>query len=544
MNAIVGLFLLCLLFLLFILILAIILYLFWAYTRSRFPFGPSIYPPAEYYIQDQIILTGPGTVLDNLAAQLSGTTLVSLVRLDRLPFSELGEGIKDCFGLPAPAEGLVIDLYQIRGLLPNVERAIRRINRVLGNQAGVVIKDPNWLTGKPFDPEGSPFDPEGSPFEPAGSPFDPEGSSTGPVTKLANPDDFMAQWAFQVIDLAAGRFNAEGIHVGIFDSSPFDNVTSDTLVHKVIAMTGMPVTELGEFSLDVLHPTPSAKPAPSKKRNIDVRNHGFFIAGLIHAVAPQSQLRLVRVLGNDNRGDLFTLLKAIFNFLKENQREELTGQVINLSLGVRLPPEEAKFGLPVEILSLKYLMSAARCLGAVVVAAAGNDSYEVPLPFPSNLPGGWPTGLGVAATNIKNLRACFSNQGRLAAPGGDGRSEKQSDPDCKPRNDECTDEDYSLAIVGPIIQPPYKDDNNNGYIFWSGSSFSTPLVSGLAALVIRAGGGSLSPSEVESLILCGCTPTGDPYLGSGVINIRRTLLECLPANPEATQKGKEAAKKK
>ncbi len=69
----------------------------------------------------------------------------------------------------------------------------------------------------------------------------------------------------------------------------------------------------------MLHPTPSATPAPSKKRNIDVRNHGFFIAGLIHAVAPESQLRLVRVLENDNRGDLFTLIKAIFNFLKEIQ---------------------------------------------------------------------------------------------------------------------------------------------------------------------------------------------------------------------------------
>jgi subtilisin family serine protease len=541
MNAIVGLFLLCLLFILFIIILAIILYLIWTYLNRRFPFEPRIYPPEEFYIQKQIILTGPEGLMDNLAGRISSGLLVRLVRLDRLPFSELGEGVKNCPGLPAPAEGLVIDLYRIEGLFANVANAIRTINRILGDQAGVVLKDPNWLTGQPFDPEGSPFDPEGSPFEPAGSPFDPEGSSAGPVTKLADPADFMAQWAFKVIDLAAGRFNAEGVRVGIFDSSPFGNVSPDTLVHKVIAMTGMPVDELGEFSLDVLHPTPSAKPASSKKRNIDVRNHGFFIAGLIHAVAPQSQLRLVRVLENDNRGDLFTLLKAIFNFLKENQHEELTGQVINLSLGVRLPPEEAKFGLPAEILSLQYLMNAARCLGAVVVAAAGNDSYKVPLPFPSNLPGGWSTGLGVAATNLKSQRACFSNQGRLAAPGGDGRSEKESDHDCKPRNDECTDKDYSMAIVGPIIQPPYNDDNKNGYIFWSGSSFSTPLVSGLAALVMRAGGGGLSPTEVENLILCCCTPTGDPYLGAGVINIRRTLLECMPAKPDVAQKSQKSA---
>jgi hypothetical protein len=534
MGTIIGLFLLCLLFLLFILVLAIILYLIWAQSTGRFPFGPPTYPPGEFYIQDQIILTGPEGLLDSLTAPQSG---VQLTLRDRLRFSELGDGVLNCPGLPhsaAPGQGLVIDLYQIGGLFPNVARTIRRINRILGNQAGVVLQDPNWLTGQPFEPEGSPFEPEGSPFE-------PEGSSNTPLTKLADPADFMAQWAFKVIELAAGRFSAEGVRVGIFDSSPFSGVPPDSIVHKVITMAGMPADELGEFGLDVLHPTPSATPAPSTKTAIDVRNHGFFIAGLLHTVAPHSQLRLVRVLQNDNRGDLFTLMKAVFNFLKENQAQPPTGQVINLSLGVRLPPQEARFGLPAEILSLQYLMNAARCLGAVVVAAAGNDSAKVTLPLSPNLPAGWPTDLGVAATNPENQRACFSNQGRLAAPGGDGRGGKEAGDGCKPRNTDCQDGSCPMAVVGPILQPPYDDDNNNGYIFWSGSSFSTPLVSGLAALVMHAASGKLSADEVEQRILCGCTPTADPYLGSGVINIRRTLLECMPAKPDKTGKRQKTA---
>jgi subtilisin family serine protease len=537
MNALIGLFLLCLLFLVFILILAIIVYLIWAYTSGRFPFGPPTYPPEEFYVQDQIILTGPEALLDRLAAPQSG---VQLLRLDRLRFSELGDGVLNCPGLPhsaAPGEGLAIDLYKIEGLFPNVARTIRRINRILGSQAGVVIQDPNWLTGQPFEPEGSPFEPEGSPFE-------PEGSTTGAVTKLANPAEFMRQWAFQAIELAASRYNGEGVRVGIFDSSPFSGLTPDVSVHKVLTITDMPADASGGFSLDVLHPTPSATPAPSKKTAIDVRNHGFFVAGLVHALAPESQVRLVRVLQNDNRGDLFTLMKAIFNFLKDNLGQEATGQVINLSLGVRLPPEEAKLGLPAAILSLQYLMNAARCLGAVVAAAAGNDSAASALPDPPNLPAGWNTGLGVAATNPENQRACFSNQGRLAAPGGDGRGGKESGDGCKPRNSDCQDANCPMAVIGPILQPPYTDDNSTGFIFWSGSSFSTPLVSGLAALVWQAGGGSLSVEQVEKLILCGCTPTGDPYLGSGVINIRRTLMECMPGKPEATQKDTKATKKK
>jgi hypothetical protein len=534
MNTLIGLFLLCLLFIFFILILAVILYLIWAYLNRRFPFGPPTYPPDEYYIQDKIILTGPEGLLDQLAAPQSG---VQLLRLDRLRFSDLGNGVLNCPGLPhsaAPGEGLAIDLYQIRGMFPNVARTIRRINRILGSQAGVVIKDPNWLTGQPFEPEGSPFEPEGSPFE-------PEGSASTPLTKLANPAEFMRQWAFRVIDLAASQYNGAGVRVGIFDSSPFSGLAPDTTVHKVLMIPDMPPDSAGGFSLDVLHPTPSAMPAPSKKTAIDVRNHGFFVAGLIHALAPESQLRLVRVLGNDNRGDLFTLLKAIFNFLKDNLGQAPAGQVINLSLGVRLPPEEAQFGLPAAILSLQYLMNAARCLGAVVAAAAGNDSAASPLPDPPNLPAGWNTGLGVAATNPENQRACFSNQGRLAAPGGDGRGGKESGGGCQPRNTDCQDGNCPMAVIGPILQPPYSDDTSTAYIFWSGSSFSTPLVSGLAALVFQAGHGNLSADQVEQLILCGCTRTSDPYLGSGVINIRRTLLECMPANPDATQKGQEAA---
>ncbi len=99
-----------------------------------------------------------------------------------------------------------------------------------------------------------------------------------------------------------------------------------------------------------------------------------------------------------------------------------------------------------------------------------------------------------------------------------------------------------MAIVGPILQPPYKDDNNNGYIFWSGSSFSTPLVSGLAALVIGPAAGVYRPTEVENLILCCCTPTSDPYLGAGVINVPRTLLECMPAKPDVKGQSPKAAK--
>jgi subtilisin family serine protease len=522
--------LICLLCLLLLGLIAALFYLLWARSNGRFPFRRISFPPEEFYIQDQLILTGPEAVLDDLARPQSGARLE---RLERLPFSELGDQVLNCPGLPHSDEagkGLVIDLYRITGQFPDVARTIQRINNLLGGQAGQVSKDPNWLTGHPFEAEGSPFEAEGSPFEAEGSPFEAEGSPSGSLPGLAQAEFFMNQWAFRNIELGSPKYDGRGVRVGIFDTSPYQGLNPDTTATKSVILAQTPP----DFELSVLHPTPSATPAPASGPAIDVRNHGYFIAGLVHALAPGSDIHLVRVLGKDNRGDLFTLLKAVFNFLKEavdDQENQPSGLVINLSLGVRVPPEEARFGLPGAVVALQYLMNASRCLGAVISAAAGNNSARNPsLPEAANLPARWVSGLGVAASTIDNRRACFSNQGRIAAPGGDGRAgEKEIERDCRSRSVDCLDADCPAAVVGPVILPPYTDEAKTAYLFWSGSSFSAPMVSGLAALVIQAGQGQFMPNEVEALITCGASPTNDPYLGAGVINVRRTLEECLRA---------------
>ncbi len=517
--------LVCLLCLLLLLLIAALFYLLWARNTGRFPFPRPPFPPQEFYIQDQLILTGPEALLDDLAQPQRGARLE---RLERLRFSELGDQVLQCPGLPhsdAPGKGLVIDLYRITGQFPDVARTIERINNLLGGQAGQVSKDPNWLTGHPFEAEGSPFEAEGSPFE-------AEGSPSGSLPGLAQAEFFMRQWAFRNIELGSPQYTGQGVRVGVFDTSPYQGLPPDTATPKSVVLAQTP----SEFQLSVLHPTPSASPPPASGPAIDVRNHGYFIAGLVHALAPDSDIRLVRVLGNDNRGDLFTLLKAVFEFMREAVSagdNSPAGLVINLSLGVRVAPDEARFGLPGAVVALHYLLNAARCLGAVIAAAAGNNSAaNLALPEPANFPARWVSALGVAASSIDNRRACFSNQGRIAAPGGDGRSlADKAESGCLPRTADCHDADCPSGVVGPVIMPPYTDENDTGYLFWSGSSFSAPLVSGLAALVMQAGQGKFTPNQVETLIVCGATPTQDPNLGAGVINVRRTLEECLPGIP-------------
>lgn len=537
-----------LLLILAILILLILLFLLWLYltwarARGRFPYPR--YPRQEFYIQNQVIVTGPEAAVNDVIARLRD---VQREPIRVLRFSELG--LVDC---PDTPNNLVIGLYRLTGLAPSVLRAIEQIRGELSGPAQGVDGEPNYLSGHPWDPEGSPWDPEGSPWDPEGSPLQ-NLLGLAKKKKPAPPVDpawFMDQWAWHAIDLGMpggkdqSHVTGAGVRVGVFDTSPYypglpEGGTAE--IHSVLAQTPP------ALNLHVHHPTFRAQPEPSVQPATDVRNHGYYIAGLVHALAPGCELHLVRVLAHDNRGDLFTLLEAVFEFLKNNvNTPPARGAVINLSLGIRVPPAEARFGLPLEVQSLAYLMRAARCLNTTVIAAAGNDSMGLSRPLSADLPAGWDTTLGVAASNPENARACFSNSGDIAAPGGDGRLGKRDtsitqgpgtsqgqDGGCRPRNADCVDGNCGWAVIGPVVPPgPLSAAAQASYIFWSGSSFAAPMVAGLAALVLDCAGRTLSPAEVEAVLRCGATKTSDPALGAGVINVRATLACVQPVESAA-----------
>jgi hypothetical protein len=507
--------------------LLVLLLIYWLVARQNdwWPFGSRRHPRSEYYIQNQVVLSGPEDVVAQVLREVSG---VSLKPLESLRFADLGLGVQACEGLPPD---LVVGLYEIEGLFPNVERAVNRLNRSAAGQGGTVQAEPNWLSGHPWDPEGSPWDPEGSPWDPEGSPWDPEGSPApasdpGPRRKHsvdAQPAWFPEQWAFEKINLAGRPQGSDGsnVVVGIFDTSPF-----------ALPFGSKDVFLPGPVPLLASHPFFSAKFKRSKKSLADVRNHGLFAAGLVHHLAPAATLHLVRVLANDNRGDLFTLLREVFNFLREQTRPEAgwQGVVLNLSLGIRIPPAEAGFALPAEVRSLIHLLAAARCLDVVVLAAAGNESTPA-TPLPPNLPAALPNVVGVAASTDQQRRACYSNVGNLAAPGGEGgprldpRTREVAPGRCAPQTAACTGPDCGFGVIGPAVEAP----PHSGFIFWVGSSFATPMVSGLAALVAQAGQGSFTAEQIANILYCGAVRhhPEETALGRGVIDVGRTLTECL-----------------
>jgi hypothetical protein len=448
---------------------------------------------------------------------------------------------------PGALSDLTMHLYRIEDGQP-VWEVIQEINRV-GSDAHV-FADPNYLTGVLTGESAC-----GLPNTGGGSPF--ESVSSTPATA----EWFWRQWAFEHVGVGPSLKDAlqgtsinptgAGVRVGVFDTSPFDEPAelAQPEGEEIVKETLEPVTwwETQEVTttlyLKVSYPEMRVLTATVPAEATDVRDHGLFVAGLIHAVAPDSEIRLIRVLNEYGCGDLFTLNKALYRFIAEMEAERgtLDGTVINLSLGVLKPvlgdAESTEQGVVViddsltvlvkdTVESLRAAVLLAHSRGAVVVAAAGNDSSAEGEPLPPRtpqIPARYPFVIGVAGSNVYRERACFSNWGDVSAPSGDARSDEM--PGLCAKAIECSG-DCDEAVISLVRS------SDMDYAYWRGTSFSAPLVSGLAALVLDAGASRsicplappdwVHPDRVHEAIRCGAS-TGD-----GVINMPATLFRCLP----------------
>ncbi|MEJ2559331.1 MAG: S8 family serine peptidase, partial [Anaerolineae bacterium] len=200
---------------------------------------------------------------------------------------------------------------------------------------------------------------------------------------------------------------------------------------------------------------------------------GVMVASLVRHLAPESTIVAARVLDDQGKGWSTTLIQAILWALSHREnRTTINGRrlihdklIFNMSMGLpRTQAEDAE-----AICLLRTLDAAARAT-TLVVAAAGNDSWRKPenpvepaaFGFFADTPATAAQVIAVAGTDRPAEYAFFSNEGHLAAP-------------CR-------------HIVGDTgsnskIQQTY----GFSAVRWSGTSFATPQVTGLAALLWSAG---------------------------------------------------------
>lgn len=244
--------------------------------------------------------------------------------------------------------------------------------------------------------------------------------------------------------------------------------------------------------------------------------HGTAVASLIAAnadsrgivgVAPNVKILPVRVLGAGG-GTISDLAAGIRWAAGEKVYNESTGKyltnkypakVINLSLAANIKCSASP--------TLQSAVTAAQAKGAVLVAARGNDAWNLGGAYETS-PSSCDGVIGVAASNESGQRSSYSNYGGatdLAAPGGAYQPNSQ----------------VWVASNSGTQSPSSTYNWKKGM----GTSYSTPLVSGGAALMFAMGygkdavnaalGGSDTPATaVQTAVGCwGC--------GAGILDLSK-----------------------
>ncbi|HEX5423911.1 MAG TPA: S8 family serine peptidase [Candidatus Acidoferrales bacterium] len=197
--------------------------------------------------------------------------------------------------------------------------------------------------------------------------------------------------------------------------------------------------------------------------------HGTEVMGVIHLVAPTAKLLPLKAFQSDGSANLSDIIRAIY-YAAQNH-----ANVINMSFDMTSGSTE-----------LADALNYATSHNVICIASAGNDGENevvYPAAMQSNV-------VGVASTNDVDQRSSFSNYGNqivwLAAPG------------------------EQIVTTYPFAT----------YAAASGTSFSSPLVSGAADLLIDLKG-SVNQSQAESALTH--EQYVGPNMGHGRLDVYRTL---------------------
>jgi len=162
--------------------------------------------------------------------------------------------------------------------------------------------------------------------------------------------------------------------------------------------------------------------------------HGTMVAGIVHLVAPQAKIMPLRAFLPDGSGYNSDILNAIYYAVNHGAK------VINMSFNYTSYSSE-----------LKNAIDYATSQGVICVAAAGNSGEQTKV-----YPGAFKNVIDVASTDANDIQSTFSNYGAppvwLAAPG-----------------------------EGIVTTYPF-----GTYAAGWGTSFSAPLVTGTAALMVAS----------------------------------------------------------
>jgi Subtilase family len=327
----------------------------------------------------------------------------------------------------------------VNGLLPNL------LASVLNLVSGILDAEPDQVLQIPPDPASQ----QTSNAPPAGL------WDTTPVTYYGTTvtQGYVTQPAVQIIQIpqAQNAFNVSGagivadIDTGVDPNHPaFQGV----LLQGYDFTRNQPGgSEMNDVSMSAPPPCESCPAAYVNQHtaamldqhtasmldgsSYEAFGHGTMVMGVIHLVAPTAKLLPLKAFSANGNGSLSNILAAIYFAVQNN------ANVINMS-----------FDMTQRSTELTDAINYANSKNVILVASSGNDG-ENEMVYPAGLQ----DVMGVASTNNQDQRSSFSNYGNqivwVAAPG-----------------------------EGIITTYPF-----GIYAAGWGTSFSSPFVSGTAALI-------------------------------------------------------------
>jgi subtilisin family serine protease len=217
-----------------------------------------------------------------------------------------------------------------------------------------------------------------------------------------------------------------------------------------------------------------------KPNSLDTDGHGTHVAGLIVGdrvgVAPEAKL-FSGVVTPKGRGNVSTFILAL-----EWVATQPEIQIVNISAGFRgyLP-------------QMDEVIADLLAIGVLPVCATGNDGRDR-----SCSPGNYRDVISVGASNQKNRVASFSSGGSLSV------------------------ENHSYTIPNLVApgEAVYSAVVTGGYEAWNGTSMATPIVSGVAALILEKYP-EMTVTDLREELLSRCQDLKQPRdrQGAGLIQV-------------------------